>query len=90
MEIKAIVDEYFRKFEHEHYEAAKVAMSVRVAPEVKERLERIAKDVGESMNTVVADLLAYASIELASEIASRSQDPKRMFFWLAYGKKEDA
>lgn len=66
--------------------SGRVAMTVRVDGETKERLDRIAADMAQSANTVAADLLDIASDELCRALASFTSDPEGSYMEMAHGK----
>lgn len=87
MSIENIATEYFGLLGERAQEAERVAMTVRVPLEVKERIERIAKEMDQSASRVAADLLEHGSFDLASIIGSRFVDKAEMVQWLVFGER---
>lgn len=87
---KDLADQYAAEIQqaelHEHIDKDRVSMTVRVDPETKARIERIAEYTGKSMNTVASDILYHSSIEVAVGIAERLNLSTEQYKELAYGE----
>ena len=91
MSIKELAGEYMRDIINESREQQAVPLTVRMQPEVRDRIQRLSHEVGKSQSTVAADLLNAASLELAEQLAKQahSDDHARvaMYWELAFGEE---
>lgn len=85
----SIVEDYVREMDRKR-ETGRVSMTIRVEPELKERLERIAADMGQSVNAVSRDVLELGSLELCRAIVGFTGGKHEHFEALAYGKNYPA
>ena len=91
MSIKELAGEYMRDIINESRDQQAVPLTVRMQPEIRDRIQRLSHEVGKSQSTVAADLLAASSLELAEHLAreAHSDDHQRvaMYWELAFGEQ---
>lgn len=86
---KDLADKYVAEIQQQelqgHMDNERVAMTIRVSPNTKALIERIAEYTNKSANTVASDILYHCSIELGTGIAKGFDMSTEDYKKLVYG-----
>ena len=90
MRIRDLANEYQHHLYERALDAERVNVTVRMGSDTKERLDRIADEVGVSAQSLYRDLLRVGSVDLCKELAakmtSNKQEADELFFRLAWNQ----